>query len=236
MTSHKIKTRQIFHKESGTYTYLIFDVKGSFAAIIDPVKEHTKYYLELINELNLSLKYILDTHVHADHITASYDLRKETGAQIAIGKFNVVNEADIHLEDSHILEFGDSNIEVISTPGHTNGCLTFKIENKLFTGDTLLYRSAGRVDFQEGSAEKLYHSIHKLYQFDNKTIVYPGHNYHGFTITTIGEERRYNQFVNDYLSKEESIERLNGRKLPLPKYIKTAVPSNKIAGKEIIIE
>ncbi len=234
MESKKILFRQLFDQDTGTYTYLLADKQTREAVIIDSIKSRVGQYTTLLKELDLNLKYILDTHVHADHITGSYDLREATGAKIVIGKINEVKEADIHVEDQDTLTFGGITIKALSTPGHTHGCFTYEIEHMLFTGDVLLYRSTGRVDFQGGSAKKLYDSVQKLYSYPQDTLVYMGHNYAGFTVSTIGEEKQFNHFVNVYMSEEESIQKQEKRTLPLPKYISTAVPSNNIAGKFII--
>jgi sulfur dioxygenase len=234
MDSKKLLFRQLFDQDTGTYTYLLADKKTREAVIIDTIKSKVIQYLTLLRELDLDLKYILDTHIHADHITGAYDLKEETEAQIAIGRVNEVKEADIHLEDQDKLIFGDLTITAIATPGHTNGCFTYHVENMLFTGDVLLYRSTGRVDFQEGSAENLYNSIQKLFQYPENTLVCIGHNYAGLTMSTIIEEKKYNHFVNNNMSKKESLQKQQKRKLLFPKYISTAVPSNKIAGKFVI--
>lgn len=236
MESKQLLFRQLFDQDTGTYTYLLADKNTREAIIIDTLKSRVGQYMKLLEELNLTLKYILDTHVHADHVTGAYDLREKTGASIALGAINAVNEVDINLEDGENLDFGNYSVKAISTPGHTEGCFTFNIENMLFTGDVLLYRSVGRVDFQGGSAKKLYDSVQKLFAYPDDTLVYIGHNYAGFTMSTIGEEKKYNNFVNENLSEEESIEKQEKRELPLPKYISVAVPSNKIAGKDVVNE
>ncbi len=224
--------RQLFDKETGTYTYVLADKETKEAVIIDSVKKHSELYLNLFKELDINLKYIIDTHIHADHITAAASLKEKTGAKIVLGEKTGIKEADILLKEGESLEFGEFKIKAIPTPGHTNGCTTYLVNNMLFTGDTLLYRSSGRVDFQEGSAEKLYESLQKLFKFDDETLVYPGHNYEGFTLSTIGEEKKFNKFIGGDISKEEFIVKVNSRGLPLPKYMDIAVPANTHLGKE----
>lgn len=234
MNLRNLVFKQLFDSESSTYTYLLGDRDSGDAIIIDPVKSKVRRDLTLIKELGLNLKLILDTHVHADHVTGSYDLRQETGAKIVLSKESGASGADIYVSDKDKLKFGSFDIDVILTPGHTNGCTTYNIENMLFTGDTLLVRSCGRTDFQQGSAEVLYDSIMKLFEFEDTTIVYPGHNYEGITSSSIGEEKAYNKFIGSNKSKEEFVEAMNNRELPLPKFIKIAVPSNLILGERVI--
>jgi sulfur dioxygenase len=224
--------KQLYDKETGTFTYIIADSNTKNAIIIDSVKSQTSRDLKLIKELNLNLKYILDTHVHADHITAAYTLKQETGAKIVLGKENIgVENTDIFLDENETLELGTLKIKTILTPGHTNGCTTYQIDNELFTGDTLLVRSVGRTDFQHGSNQNLYNSIQKLYSYPNDTIIWIGHNYNGHNHTTIKEEKEHNNFVKENTSFKEFDTLMKKRELPLPKHIKKAVPVNLKSGK-----
>lgn len=226
--------RQLFEKETSTYTYLLADKETKEAIIIDPTKDMVERDLDLIKKLNLNLKYILDTHVHADHVTGSNDLREKTGAKIALGIATELKCADILLKDGDELEFGEFKIRAISTPGHTNGCTSYVLEDMVFTGDTMLIGSCGRVDFQQGSAKKIHDSMKKLFELNDETTVYPGHDYKGFTSSTIGEEKENNEFFKGSANEEKFIERIEEMKLPEPKRIHIAVPSNQTCGKEII--
>lgn len=234
MANKNLMLRQLFEKESSTYTYLLADKNTKEAIIIDPVRETMQRDLKLVEELGLKLLYILDTHIHADHITSSYHLSDITSARIVLGKNTSLDKADILLDEDEVLKFGDFEIKAILTPGHTNGCTTYNISNMLFTGDTLLIRSVGRTDFQQGDGAKLYDSIMKLYAFDDETIIYPGHNYDGILSSTIGEEKKFNNFIKSNTSKEEFVNAMNKRELPLPKKIDIAVPSNMILGEKVI--
>lgn len=234
MNTEKLLFRQLFDKETSTYTYLVADAKTKDAIIIDTVKEHLERDLTIIKELGLKLNYILDTHVHADHVTDSYDLRKATGAKIVAGAGTNLKCADILLNDNETLTFGNITVKALATPGHTDGCTSYQIEDMVFTGDTLLIRSCGRVDFQQGSAENMYNSLQKLFKLEDATLVYPAHDYQGRTCSTIGEEKQFNQYLGNNKSKEQFIKELNELQLPMPKHIKVSVPSNMICGEKVI--
>lgn len=222
---------QLFEQETSTYTYIIGDAATKEAVIIDPVVEMVERDLKLIKELGLELKYILDTHVHADHITGSGILRKKTGAKIAVSSAYDLSCVDIHLGDGQELLFGDHKVKAIHTPGHTSGCLSYQIGNMLFTGDALLIRGTGRTDFQQGSSEKLFHSIRdKLFNLPDETVVYPGHDYKGFTKSTIGMEKAHNPRLKMSISKDEFISIMTNLKLANPKKIHEAVPANLLCG------
>ena len=226
---------QLYDIETGTYTYIIVENSSKSAIIIDSVKGNFQRDSVLIKELGLELKYIVDTHIHADHVTGAFDLKKEFGAKIVSGINNKnVKNVDLFLDEDDELQIGNIKLKAILTPGHTAGCTSFSIDNFLFTGDTLLIRSVGRTDFQEGNAKKLYNSIQKLYAFDDDTIVFPAHNYKGLTRTSIKEEKKYNTFITETTTEEEFIEKMNNRELPLPRYIDIAVPSNMISGEKVI--
>lgn len=224
--------RQLFEKESSTYSYLLADKKSKEALIIDPVKETFERDLKLINELSLNLKYILDTHVHADHITSSWLLKEKTGARICLGENSGVENADLLLKDSEEISFGCFTVKSILTPGHTNGCTSFSILDMLFTGDTLLIRGNGRTDFQQGSSETLFDSItKKLFSFPNETIVYPGHDYNGLTSSSIGEEKALNPRIGSNKTLQEFSQIMKELGLAHPKKIKEAVPANLKCGR-----
>lgn len=226
---------QLYDIETGTYTYIIVENTSKLAIIIDSVRDNFQRDSDLIKELGLELKYILDTHVHADHVTGAFDLKKEFGAKIVLGSNNKnVKNVDLFLDEGDEIQINDIKLKAILTPGHTAGCTSFSIDKFLFTGDTLLIRSVGRTDFQEGDPKKLYNSIQKLYDFDDGTIVFPAHNYKGLTQTSIKEEKKYNEFITKNTTEKEFIEKMNNRELPTPKYIDMAVPSNMISGEKVI--
>ena len=230
--NNTIYFQQLFEKISSTYTYLIGDKKTKNALLIDPVKQTYQRDLDLLKKLGFTLKYVVETHVHADHITSAKDFREETGAKIVYGKNTGVECGDILLEDEENLEMDSITLKAYSTPGHTSGDTSFELvgEGILFTGDTLLINSCGRTDFQQGSPEDLYESLSKLYKMSDETIIYPAHNYEGITYTTIGQEKQYNKFMREDTSKEEFIKAMNNRDLPLPKKIDESVPANKRCG------
>lgn len=222
---------QLFEKESSTYTYLVIDPDSREAVLIDPVIEMTERDLKLIKELNVKLKYILDTHVHADHITGSGELRKHTGAKVGISSAYDMSCADLHLDDNQILDFGSHKIQAIHTPGHTSGCTSYLIGNWVFTGDALLIRGCGRTDFQEGSSENLLHSVReKLFRLPDDTVVYPAHDYKGLSQSTIGDEKRLNPRLRLENSKEDFIQIMKDLKLAQPKKIVESVPANLLCG------
>jgi sulfur dioxygenase len=221
---------QLFDSESSTCTYLLADSQSREAVIIDSVLENKDRDLKLISELGLKLIYILDTHIHADHITAASLLRKVTGAKTGISEVAGVGCADLMLKENDSLFFGVHQLSVISTPGHTDGCTTFKVGNKIFTGDTLLVRGTGRTDFQGGSSEKLYESLQKLFKLSDDTEVFPGHDYTGLRKSSIGLEKKFNPRAGQGKSKEEFVKIMNELKLSEPKKIKEALPANKACG------
>jgi len=229
--SSDIIFHQLFEAESSTYTYLIADKKSKEAAIIDPVLETVDRDLKLIEELGLRLLYVLDTHIHADHITGAGEIRKRTQAKTAVSHKAEVQCVDILLDEGQELLLGSKKIKIISTPGHTDTCLTYAFEGMLFTGDALLIRGCGRTDFQQGSSDKLYDSVHqKLFKFPDETIVYPGHDYRGQTSSTIGLEKQFNPRLGESKSKEEFKKIMSELKLANPKKIHEAVPANLACG------
>ena len=189
--------------------------------------------IALIQELELDLKFIIETHIHADHITSACPLKKTFPlAKIVIGIENIDAEAcaDIMVGEGHILPIGEHEIVAIETPGHTPGCMSYLVENKVFTGDSLLIRSTGRCDFQGGTASTLYHSIQKLFTLPDSTLVYPGHDYNGFTVSTIGEEKEFNSLIRLEFDEQTFVKKVGNLNLEPPKKIKTAVPANHSCG------
>lgn len=222
---------QLFENETSTYTYLLGDLVTKEAAIIDPVWEMVERDYQLISELGLNLKYILETHVHADHITGAGELRKKTGAQIGISAASPTNCQDIALTDGQELKLGEKIIKVLSTPGHTDGCLSYHTEGMVFTGDALLIRGTGRTDFQGGSAENLFLSIRdKIFNLSDETEVYPGHDYHGHLKSSVGLEKKLNPRLNVTISKEQFLKTMRELKLAYPKKIQESIPANMNCG------
>lgn len=222
---------QLFEKESSTYTYLLGDGLTREAIIIDPVLETVDRDLKLIEDLGLKLKYIFETHVHADHITGSGTLRKKTGAKICVNSAYNIECADLQLNEGDELNFGQNVITAMTTPGHTAGCMTYKLYDMVFTGDTLLVRGCGRTDFQDGCCEKLFNSVReKLFTLPDETIVYPAHDYKGFTSTTIGDEKKLNPRLNVNINQEQFSDIMKNLNLAYPKKIKESVPANLHCG------
>ena len=224
--------RQLFDSESSTYTYLIADEATGAAALIDPVREQLERDLRLIRELGLTLCYALDTHVHADHITAAGDLRERTAAQTVSCVTGGADCASVHLGHGGELRIGGLLLKALATPGHTDDSLSFLCEDLVFTGDALLIRGCGRTDFQNGSPGQLYDSVTQvLFALPDRTRVYPAHDYSGQTMTTIAEERRYNPRLAGK-SREEFIALMNNLRLAPPKKLHVAVPANRACGKD----
>lgn len=229
--NEKLIFHQLFEKTSSTYTYLLADAEIKEAIIIDPVIETLERDINLINDLGLNLKYILDTHVHADHVTASGELRKRTKAKVGLSAAYDLSCADLHLEDSQELSFGQFTVKSIHTPGHTIGCLTYQVDKMVFTGDALLIRGCGRTDFQQGSSEKLFLSVReKIFNLPDDTVVYPAHDYKGLSKTDIAIEKKLNPRLNLSISKEEFINIMASLNLAYPKKIQEAVPANLQCG------
>ena len=229
--------RPLFEKESSTYTYLLADSVTKEAIIIDAVAETQQRDIGLIEELKLDLKYIIETHVHADHITSSCPLKQKfTNAKIVLGESNPVACADILIKDGENLEFGNYSLKAMSTPGHTDGCMSYVVGDKVFTGDALLIRSCGRCDFQGGSAEKLFDSISQLFTLPDETYVYPAHDYGGRTVSSIWEEKAFNEMIGGGADKAEFVRRVNAMELSLPAKIHVAVPANQVCGSKIVTD
>jgi glyoxylase-like metal-dependent hydrolase (beta-lactamase superfamily II) len=226
-----MKIRQLFDYDTWTYTYLIWDEVTKEAAIIDSVLEQVERDFQHVTELGLNLKYLLETHVHADHITGAGLLRKKTTAKIVIHKNSGSECADILTSENDILKLGDQEIRILHTPGHTDNDSTYLIEGVAFTGDALLIRDCGRTDFQLGSNQALYHSItQKLFSLPESTIVFPAHDYKGFSQSTIREEKAFNTRIGSGKSFEDFATLMNNLNLPNPKRIHIAVPGNLKCG------
>ncbi|XP_057618220.1 persulfide dioxygenase ETHE1, mitochondrial isoform X1 [Chionomys nivalis] len=223
--------RQMFEPKSCTYTYLLGDPESREALLIDPVLETAQRDAQLVKELGLKLLYAVNTHCHADHITGSGALRSLLpGCQSVISRLSGA-QADVHIEEGDSIRFGSFALETRASPGHTPGCVTFVLDDQsmAFTGDALLIRGCGRTDFQQGCARTLYHSVHeKIFTLPGNCLIYPAHDYHGLTVSTVEEERTLNPRLT--LTCEEFIKVMDNLNLPKPQQIDFAVPANMRCG------
>ncbi|MBQ0721118.1 MAG: MBL fold metallo-hydrolase [Gammaproteobacteria bacterium] len=223
--------RQLFDRDSFTYTYLLVDTATHEGALVDPVMEQFDRDLQYIEELGIELLYVLETHAHADHITSAGLLRQKTGAKIVFSESAGIEAIDIALIDGDELKLGNYSIKAIATPGHTSGCMSYYIDDKVFTGDTLLVRGCGRTDFQQGDAQMLYDNVtSKLFTLPDDTIVYPAHDYKGRTSSSIGEEKRWNPRLGGGQNASGFIDIMDNLNLDMPKKINEAVPANVNVG------
>jgi len=222
--------KQYFDQDSSTLTYLIADEASQEAALIDPVIEQLDFYLAQIRQLGVTLKYTLETHVHADHVTASGKLRQMLGLQTAVSQQCGAENADIQLHDGDVLSLGTQTIKVIATPGHTAGSVSFLWQDKVFTGDALLINGCGRTDFQSGDAGALYDSItQRIFTLPDETLVYPGHDYQGRRVSNIAQEKGINSRLAGK-SRVDFIQMMAQLNLPKPRLIDIAVPANRRCG------
>ncbi|CAK9303775.1 unnamed protein product [Gordionus sp. m RMFG-2023] len=223
--------RQLFENTSSTYTYILGDLESKECIIIDPVLETVDRDVNLIKELGLKLKYGVNTHMHADHITGTKKIKSLIKTCKSVISLASGAQADIHVKDHDKILFGNEILLARSTPGHTNGCMTY-ISHKhrmAFTGDTLLIRGCGRTDFQEGSPEMLYDSIYDvIFTLPPDYLLFPAHDYKGIMATSVGEEKKYNPRLTKF--KSQFIKIMQDLNLPYPKQIDIAVPANKICG------
>lgn len=225
-------TVQLFEPESSTFSYLLVDAKTNDGVLIDPVREMLERDRELIQKLNINLEWILETHIHADHLTSAADLRKHFKAKIGLSAKAEISNIDKSLAEGDQIHFGESFLAVLETPGHTSTCLSYFGQSQVFTGDALLIGGNGRTDFQQGDAALLYRSIHdKLFSLPDETTVYPAHNYSGIHSSTIGWEKKTNPRVKMGIDQSEFIKKMNELNLPYPKKIDIAVPGNLKLGK-----
>lgn len=226
--------RQFFDTASSTYTYLLASAPGREAVIIDPVKEHAAQYLMAIEQLGLRLVKAIDTHTHADHITALGDLRDRTGCISIMGQYTKAACVSAQVKDGEVLDTDGIQLQALYTPGHTDESFSFVLEpatpRAVFSGDVLMIRSSGRTDFQNGDAGKSWDSITgTLFRLPDETLLYPAHDYKGWTSSSIGEERRYNPRIAGK-TREEYIEIMRNLKLPNPKVMDVAIPANLACG------
>lgn len=226
--------RQLFDPASSTYTYLLADQPTKRALLIDPVFEQFDRDRALLHELDLELAYTIETHVHADHVTAAWRFRQALGSEIVLSAPSGAVGADRYVNDGDMIETGTATLLVRATPGHTSGCLTFvtKDYQMAFTGDALLIRSAGRTDFQQGDAAGLYRSIReRIFSLPDECRLYPAHDYAGRTVTTVGEEKRWNPRIGGEASESDFVGYMHNLGLPHPKQIDIAVPANLRCGR-----
>lgn len=225
--------KQLLDNESNTFTYIIADLPSKEALIIDPVKTEIETYKAILKKNDLTLKYSLETHVHADHITASGTLREELNCLTGVSRACEAKHPDIHIEDGDIFQLGENeSVRAIATPGHTKGSLTFAWKDKLFTGDSVLINGCGRTDFQGGDAATLYNSItNKIFTLPDETLIYPGHDYTGRRVTSVGQEKVLNPRLAGK-SQDEFVAIMSSLNLPKPRLIDIAVPANRYCGSD----
>lgn len=223
--------RQLFDAESSTYTYVLASRMGGEALVIDPVKEHADEYLDLIEELGLKLVIAIDTHTHADHVTALGDLREATHCVTWMGDRTKAECVSAQFRDGETIGFDGVKLKAMYTPGHTDESFSLVMPDRVFTGDALLIRGTGRTDFQNGDPYAAYDSLfNKLLKLPEETLVYPAHDYRGWTVSTIGEEKRYNPRLQVKSAKEYAAI-MNALKLPSPKLMDVAVTANLRCGR-----
>ncbi|MDA9754603.1 MBL fold metallo-hydrolase [Candidatus Pelagibacter sp.] len=218
--------RQVFDNKSSTYTYLIASAKGREAVIIDPVIENVESYIELLNELDLKLVKVIDTHIHADHVTGANKLKLATNCSTLMGEHTPADAVEIKVKDDEIIKIDQIEIRAMYTPGHTSDSYSFLMNNCLFSGDTLLINGTGRTDFQNGSSKDAYNSIfNRLLKLPEDTILYPGHDYNGKEFSTIGNEKKFNPRLQ-VRNVDEYVELMSNLNLAKPKLIDINVSRN----------
>lgn len=222
---------QLFDTESSTFTYILTANGSKQAVIIDPVDHHCERDLRHLERLGLELVYVLETHAHADHITSAGRLRELTGAKAAVPGGCGIAPAEVQLNDGDVVRFGDAEeIKVLHTPGHTAGSMSYVWRGNVFTGDTLLIDGCGRTDFQSGSSDALYDSVNtKLFTLPDETRMWPGHDYKGQAVSTIGWEKRHNARLANR-SRDDFRKLMSELNLPKPKMMDVAVPANQSLG------
>ena len=222
--------KQLFDTKSSTYTYLIASAKGREALIIDPVIENVDSYINLLNELELKLVKVIDTHIHADHVTGASKLKNISKCSTIMGDHSPANTVDIKIKDDEYIHLDSLKIRAMYTPGHTSDSYSFLMDNYLFSGDTLLINGTGRTDFQNGNAKDAYNSIfNKLLKLPEETLLYPAHDYKGEKVSTIGKEKKQNPRLQ-VKSSDEYAEIMNNLNLKKPDGIDFNVAKNKNLG------
>jgi glyoxylase-like metal-dependent hydrolase (beta-lactamase superfamily II) len=222
--------RQLYDHESSTYTYLLAERMGGEALLIDPVKSNVDQYIRLVNELDMKLVMAVDTHIHADHVTGLGSLRQATGCASAMGEMTKAECVSIHFKEGDKLSVDNLHLDILYTPGHTDDSYSIFLPDRVFTGDTLLIRGTGRTDFQNGDPAAQYDSLfNKLLKLPEQTLVYPAHDYHGMTVSTIWEEKHHNPRLQ-VSNKQAYVELMNSLKLDNPRMMDIAVPANHKCG------
>ncbi len=218
--------KQVFDQKSSTYTYIIASAEGREALIIDPVLENVEDYIKLLTELNLKLVKVIDTHIHADHVTGAGKLRDKTKCVTIMGEHTPTDAIEVKVKDDEIIELDKFKIRALYTPGHTSDSFCFLMNNYLFSGDTLLINGTGRTDFQNGSSKDAYNSIfNRLLKLPDETLLYPAHDYKGETVSTIGKEKRYNPRLQ-VRNVDEYVDIMSNLNLKKPEKIDFNVESN----------
>jgi glyoxylase-like metal-dependent hydrolase (beta-lactamase superfamily II)/rhodanese-related sulfurtransferase len=228
--------RQCFDAATGSFTYLLADVSSGVGVLIDPVFEQHNRDLALIQELGIQLQACLDTHVHADHVTGSWLMREATGCAIGLAAVAGADNVSLPLRHGDRISFGDRFLEVRGTPGHTDGCLSFVLDDhsRALTGDALLVRGCGRCDFQQGDAATLYRSItEQLFSLPDACLLYPGHDYNGRMVTSVAEEKAFNARLGGRASQRDFVGHMQAMRLPHPNRMAEAVPGNLRSGRPV---
>ena len=218
--------KQVFDTKTSTYTYLIASAKGREAVIIDPVIENVNEYIQLLKDLDLKLVKVIDTHIHADHVTGASKLKEVTNCSTLMGEHTPADAVEIKVKDDELIDIDGLNIRSIYTPGHTSESYSFLLDNYLFSGDALLINGTGRTDFQNGSSKDSYYSIFdKLLKLPEETILYPGHDYNGEKASTIGKEKKFNPRLQ-VKSVDEYVEIMSNLNLSKPEMMDSNVSKN----------
>jgi glyoxylase-like metal-dependent hydrolase (beta-lactamase superfamily II) len=218
--------KQVFDKKTSTYTYLIASAKGREALIIDPVLENVDEYIQLLKELDLKLVKVIDTHIHADHVTGATKLKQATNCTTLMGEHTPADAVEIKVKDNELINIDSLKIKSLYTPGHTSDSYSFLLDNNLFSGDTLLINGTGRTDFQNGSSKDAYNSLfNNILKLPEETLVYPGHDYNGKFSSTIGNEKKFNPRLQ-VKSVDEYVEIMSNLNLSKPEMMDNNISKN----------